>query len=244
MVCPETTACPVLQDSMANPETRDRLVWMAPQEDPDLSDQKEMTDSLEHQAKTVCPVCLVLKERPVSQVFLDKMDCPVKREREAWMASQERLDRKETLDSLEEVVRRETPDCPNHANNQNAERREKEEETAETASLDSKAPPDLKEMPVSLDLLDSPDKTVDQESLDLPDATVSTDRRERLDRRERRARAASPAEPASSWSDTVNRTKCLPAPTTTPKCGTVTVCSTWKETNALTVKTLVTPALA
>ena len=94
MVCPETTACPVLQDSMANPETRDRLVWTAPQEDPDLSDQKEMTDSLEHQAKTVCPVCLVLKERPVSQVFLDKMDCPVKREREAWMASQERLDRK------------------------------------------------------------------------------------------------------------------------------------------------------
>ena len=44
-------------------------------------------------------------------------------------------DLQETLDSLEEVVRRETPDCPNHANNQNAERREKEEETEETVIL-------------------------------------------------------------------------------------------------------------
>jgi len=160
------------------------------------------------------------------------------------MASQERLDQRETLDSLDELARREILDCPNHANNLNVERREKEEEMEETASLDSKALPDLKETPVSLDLRDSLDKTVDQESPDPPDATVSTDRKERPDRRERRARAASPAEPASCWSDTVNRTKCLPAPTTTPKCGTDTVCSTWKETNALTAKILVTRALA
>jgi len=68
---------------MANPETRDRLVWMAPQEDPDQLDPREMTDSLEHQAKMVCLVCLVLKEKPVSLASLDKMDCQDKREREA-----------------------------------------------------------------------------------------------------------------------------------------------------------------
>ena len=87
--------------------------------------------------------------------------------------------------------------------------------------------------------LASPDKMAAPANPDRQDVTDSTDRKERPDRRESKETAAFPVEPASSSSDTVNPIKCLPVPTTTSKCGTDTVYSTWKETNALTDKILV-----
>lgn len=240
----ETTVPPEHRAPTAHPASLDRLVWMAPREDPDQLDPKEMTDSPERLAKTEFLVCQEPKETPECQVFLEKMDDWELKEKEAWMASQEDQDVKVFRVCPVVPETKEILDRFRLANSLSAERRDHQEEMEETASLDS---PDRLDPKASLDWLahlDSPDKTVSPVDPDRRDATDSTDRKEMPDRRESKETAAFPAAPASSSSDTVNPIKCLLVPTTTSKCGTDTVYSTWKETNALTDKISVTRALA
>jgi len=79
----ETTVPPEHRAPTAPPESLDPLVWMAPREDPDQLDPKEMTDSPEHPAKTAFLVCQEPKETPDCQAFPETMDDWELKEKEA-----------------------------------------------------------------------------------------------------------------------------------------------------------------